>query len=119
MFRGNFSYVGRYSDIPKSDRKSFTFETDEKIMHVSLPISSETILMGCDLANNEEQPIIAGTNFSLTVSTNSRDEADRIFNELSVGGKIKMAMNETFWGAYFGALTDKFGISWSINFANP
>jgi len=115
-FRGEFRYIGRYKDVPQSDRQTFALETDDKIMHVSLPISAETILMGCDIAETKEQPVVEGNNFSLSVTTDSREEADRLFHELSAGGQIKMPMDQTFWGSYFGVLTDKFGISWTISF---
>jgi PhnB protein len=118
-FGGDFRYIGRYKDVPKSDRQTFASEADEKIMHVSLPISKETILMGCDVAEAKGQPIIEGTNFSLSVTTDSREEADRLFNELSAGGQIKMSMDQTFWGSYFGVLTDKYGINWTISFDLP
>ena len=116
VFGGNFRYMGRYKDVPQTNRQIFAKEADEKIMHVSLPISAETILMGCDIVETNEQPIVEGNNFSLSITTDSREEADRIFNALSVGAKIKMPMNQTFWGAYFGVLTDKFGINWTMSF---
>ena len=115
VFGGNFQYIGRYADIPRTERQTFPLEADEKIVHVSLPVSNGTILMGCDSTEAYGQPIVSGNNFSLSVTTDSRDEAERLFNELSTGGQIKMAMNETFWGSYFGMITDKFGIHWMIN----
>jgi len=115
VFGGDFRYIGRYKDVPQTDRQTFALEADEKIMHVSLPISAETILMGCDIVG-DGQPVVEGTNFSLSVTTDSREEADRLFHGLSVGGQIKMPMNQTFWGSYFGMLTDKFGINWTMSF---
>ena len=117
-FGGDFGYIGRYKDVPQSDRQIFALETDEKIMHVSLPISAETVLMGCDVVEAFGQSIVEGNNFSLSVTTDSQEKADRLFHDLSAGGQIKMPMNQTFWGAYFGVLTDKFGITWTISFAS-
>jgi len=116
VFGGEFRFMGRYKDLSQPDRKNFVLEEDEKIMHVSLPISTETVLMGCDIAGSDGQPIVAGNNFSLSLTTDSREEADRLFRELSAGGQIKMPMNQTFWGSYFGVLTDKFGIGWTMSF---
>jgi PhnB protein len=115
VFGGEFQYIGRYRDVPKADRQNFSSESDEKIMHVSLTISSETILMGCDGTEAFGEKTEFGNNISLSVSTESKYQADQIFKGLSHGGQIKMAMNDTFWGAYFGMLTDKFGIHWLIN----
>jgi len=115
VFGGEFQYVGRYKDIPPNDKQNFRSDSDQKIMHISLPISKETILMGCDNANVSGEKTIIGNNISLSIDIADRDEADRIFGDLSVGAEIKMPLSEAFWGAYFGALTDRFGINWLIN----
>jgi len=112
IFRQEVTYIGRYKDVPKTDRQIF-HEADEKIMHISLPISKETILMGSDNTEAYEDAI-AFNNFSLIIHTDSKSEADRLFNELSESGKVKMPMNLTFWGSYYGICIDKFGISWKI-----
>ncbi len=115
VFGGEFLYIGRYKDVPPTDRQTFGLEKDEKIMHVSLPISKETILMGCDSTEVYGQGTIFRNNISLSINLDNKEEADRLFNELSVGGQIKMSMSQTFWGAYFGMFTDRFGINWLIN----
>ena len=84
-------------------------------MHVSLPISKETILMGSD-STSFSGDVTFGNNFSVSINTDSKEEADKLFNGLSVSGNIIMPMEKTFWGAYFGMFTDKFGINWMINF---
>lgn len=78
----------------------FPVEDNNQIMHVSLPISAETILMDCDHAGPAEQAFIPGNNISLSISTDSREEADRLFTELSAGEQIKMPMSPTFRGAF-------------------
>ena len=115
IFGGEFQFIGRYRDLPEKDRNTFPSEGDEKIMHVSLPISEETVLMGCDNLEAYGQTAEFGNNISLSINPDSKGEADRLFNGLSAGGQIKMTMNETFWGSYFGLITDKFGIPWIIN----
>jgi PhnB protein len=114
VFGTEFRYIGRYKDVPQTDKQIF-HEAGEKIMHVSLPISTETTLMGCDITEMYKQ---SGTtnNFSLYINTDTRDEADRLFHELSNGGQIKMPMTHTFWGSYYGICTDKFGINWKVTF---
>jgi PhnB protein len=112
VFRKEITYMGRYKDVPKTDRQIFQ-ETDEQIMHVTLPISAETSLMGSDNIKAYEESI-AYSNFSLLIHTDSKEEADRLFNELSESGQIKVPMNLTFWGAYYGICIDKFGITWKI-----
>ena len=57
-----------------------------------------------------------GTNSSITINAESREEAKRLFYGLAQDGKIGMPMDDMFWGAYYGMLTDKFGVQWMINF---
>ena len=54
--------------------------------------------------------------FQKTAKNKSKDEADKVFQALSAGGKIIMPMEDAFWGGYFGTFTDKFGVNWMINF---
>jgi len=116
VFGGDFSYIGKYKDMPPTDGSSVPPKDGEKIMHVSLPISQETILMGSDSSETYGQATVIGNNVSISINTNSKDEADKLFNGLSASGKVTMPMNETFWGAYFGMFTDKFGIHWMVNY---
>ncbi|MET4081563.1 putative glyoxalase superfamily protein PhnB [Pedobacter sp. UYP30] len=90
-----------------------------RIMHVSLPISAETILMGSDIMPALSPNIIAGNNFSISLGVNSKEEADKLFAALSAGGKITMPLEVAFWGAYFGMWTDQFGINWMVNYDLP
>jgi PhnB protein len=113
VFRKEITYIGRYKDVPKTDRIIFQ-EADEKIMHISLPISSETILMGSDNSEAYEKSKV-GNSFSLIIHTDSKVEADRLFNELSEKGQVKVPMKLTFWGSYYGICIDKYGISWKIS----
>jgi PhnB protein len=71
--------------------------------------------MGCDSFEAFGQTTIIGNNFSISINTESEDEADRLFNGLSAGGKVTMPMNKTFWSSYFGMFTDKFGIQWMVS----
>jgi len=87
-------------------------------MHVTLPIGEQTTLMGSDNTESYEGAVINDA-FALYVNTDSRDEADRLFNELSTGGQVKVWMTETFWGSYYGILKDRFGINWKITFDLP
>jgi len=112
-FGGTFTTISRFGDIPGN---SDIPETDRnKIMHVSLPIGS-SILMGSDTGEGRASNFRQGNNFSISISADSKEEADRIFNALSQGGQINMPLNLTFWGDYFGMLCDKFGINWMMSF---
>jgi PhnB protein len=117
VFGGEFPFIGRFKDMPPMDGgKQMSPEQGEKIMHVSLPISKETMLMGSDSSEAFGQATTVGNNFSISINADSEKEADRLFNGLSAGGRVTMPLNKTFWGAYFGMLTDKFGIQWMVNY---
>ena len=116
VFGGEFSYVGRFKDMPTADGEPCSPADFEKIMHVGLPISKETLLMGSDVLEHPGFTLKPGNNFSISVTASSRDEADTLFNRLAVGGIITMPMKEQFWGDYFGMLTDKFGVNWMVSF---
>jgi len=114
VFGGDFSYVGRFKDMPSE--QPLPDSEAEKIMHISLPISKETILMGSDASPAFGPPCVAGTNFSISINANSEEEAKTLYEGLSQGGQINMALEKTFWGALFGMFTDKFGINWMVNY---
>jgi PhnB protein len=118
VFGGEFPYIGRFKDMPQNDENCQPMnEADgEKIMHVTLPISNETCLMGSDTFGEWASQFIQGNNFSISINADNKEEADKLFDALSVDGKVMMPMNKTFWGAYFGMFTDKFGINWQVNF---
>ena len=116
VFGGNFGHIGRFSDMPDTGGKPVSPFDAEKIMHISLPIGKEAVLMGCDSSQQFGRATVTGNNFSISINTYSQIEADRLYNALCDGGKRTMPMNQTFWGSYFGMLTDKFGIQWMISF---
>lgn len=122
VFGGEFPYMGKFNDMPPSDDPNCpppSAEDAKRVMHVSLPIGKDTILMGSD-STSQSGDVIIGTNISISINADSRAEADKLFNGLSAGGKVIMAMQSTFWGAYFGMFIDKFGINWMMNFdENP
>jgi PhnB protein len=119
VFNVDFGYLGRFKDMPKQEGiPELPKELEDKIMHVSLPISKETIIMGSDTGGPWASQFIQGSNFSISINTDDKAEADNLFIDLSEGGNAVMPMNETFWGDYYGSLTDKFGINWMISY-NP
>lgn len=115
VFGGEFNYLGRFGEMPPSDDYKVPDSDKDLVMHVSLPIGT-SVLMGSDVGGAWAPSYKQGNNFSVSVTADSKDDADRIFNALAEGGTITMPMNQTFWGDYFGMLTDKFGINWMMSF---
>lgn len=114
---GEFAMLMRFKDMPAGSGPKPSAVEAKRIMHVALPISKETILMGSDTSISMGGPkIMPGNNFSLSLSTSTKEEADRIFKALSAKGKVTMPIMNTFWGSYFGMLTDQFGTNWMVSF---
>jgi PhnB protein len=114
VFGGEFLGIQRFKETPFAEQMS---EVDkEKIMHIALPIGDGTLLMATDCLESMGQQVKPGNNFSLAISPGSLEEANKLFKDLSEGGEVTMPLEKAFWGAYFGMLTDKFGVQWMVNF---
>lgn len=103
----------RYKDNPPQDMK-LSDDDGNMIAHVALPITGGVQIMGNDVLESMGQKFVAGNNFTLVLSPDTRDEADRLFKGLSEGGPEGIAPHEEFWG-YWGTCTDRFGIRWMFN----
>jgi PhnB protein len=114
VFGGEFIVLQRFKDTPEKERLSPADQ--EKIMHVSLAIGKGIVLMGNDVLESMGQKVMLGNNLYLSVNAETKEEANKLFNGLSEGGKIEMPLQDTFWGAYFGMFTDRFGIKWMVNY---
>ncbi|MBP6759652.1 MAG: VOC family protein [Flavobacterium sp.] len=115
VFGGEIPYMGKFNEMPVDENSPKLSEADaNRVMHVCFPIGNTT-LMGSD-SNAASGDVSFGGGFSVSINVDSADEADRIFNGLSAGGNPFMPMTKTFWGAYFGMFTDKFGVNWMVNF---
>ncbi len=108
--------VTRYKDMPPMEGVEISKEDAEKIMHISLPLGKDSLLMASDALESFGQSCKVGNNTYISLRPDSKEEADRIFQKLSEGAEIEMPLEDQFWGDYFGALKDKFGIQWMINY---
>src|SRR5688500_136393 len=99
VFGGDYPYIGTFGEMPPMEGQETKEEDKDKIMHVSLPISKETILMGSDAGCDGAANFKAGNNFSISINAESKEEADKLFAGLSAGGQVTMPMADTFWGA--------------------
>src|SRR5215510_663219 len=89
VFGGEFQYIGRFKDMPQGGGKLNPGEED-RIMHVSLPISKETILMGSDTTSEWGAGFSQGNNFSISITTDDKERAEKLFGRLSTGGRVNM-----------------------------
>ena len=87
-----------------------------KIMHISLPIGGGSVLMGSDVPEILGKVSEVENRSKITISADSKEEAEHLFNGLSAGGAIEYPMGDSPWGSYFGAFRDKYGIEWMIDY---
>lgn len=113
-FGGEFALM-RYKDAPEKEKMSMSESDQEKVLHVSLSVGKMNMLMASDVPEAMGELTI-GNNFAIYIEAESKEEVDSLFGKLSQGGKVQMPLSDTFWGAYFGMLTDKFGIQWMIGY---
>ena len=116
VFGGEFAALMRFGEAPGCDEMPIAEADKEKIMHIALPIGDGTVLMGTDALESMGRKLTEGNNYSIAISPASRDEADQIFNGLAEGGRVEMPLADAFWGGYFGALQDRFGTCWMVNY---
>lgn len=95
VFGGEFNYIGKFGEMPESDDYKVPEEDKNKVMHVGLSIGN-TILMGSDVGGDWAPTFIQGNNFSISISPESKEEANSIFNALSEGGKVTTPLHDTF-----------------------
>ena len=115
IFGGSFTRIVRYKDLPNMEN-AFSEKEFNKIMHISLPIGSSSVLTGSDVPDILGKVSENENRSKITVSAESKEEADFLFNGLSAGGDIEFPIDNSPWGSYFGAFRDKYGIEWMIDF---
>lgn len=114
VFGGEFTRIVRFKEMSSSEFPVPEKEAD-KIMHIALPIGTSVLMA------NDVPEIMGRTNENenrskIVIATDSREEAYKIFNGLSVGGQIEMPIDDSPWGSYFGMFRDKYGIEWMVEY---
>lgn len=115
VFGGEFAMIIRFKDMPHHEPPLSEADAN-KIMHIALPVGKENVLMATDFLESMGQKMEDGNRYSVSISAESKDEADKLFNGLSEGGQIEVPIADSPWGSYFGLFKDKFGIQWMVDF---
>jgi len=118
VFGGEFTAVVRFKDMPM-EGVNIPEKDENKIMHISLPIGRDSVLMATDTLPSLGQKLVQGNNVYISIHPDSKEEADRIFNSLSAGGEIEMQIADQPWGDYYGSFKDRFGVQWMVDYAYP
>lgn len=100
-------FLNRYGDSPMAT----TEEQKNKILHARFTVGESLVM----LSDGRPGESYTGNNISLSIDFKVVTELREKFDKLAAGGQITMPIADTFWGATFGMLTDKFGIQWMFN----
>ncbi len=109
---GTEAHMQTYGEIPGCGPEM----KSDLIMHAHIQNGDVTI-MASD--TTPDKPVVVGTNTHININCESREELDKLFTGLGAGGTTIMAPGDTFWGAYFGMLKDRFGVQWMFNYELP
>ena len=114
VFGGEFGKIIRFKDLSSPE---FPIPENEanKIMRITLPIG-KNILMANDVPEAMGRVNERENRSKISVTADSREEAEKIFNGLSKGGEVEMPLGESLWGSYFVMFRDKYGIEWTVEF---
>lgn len=115
VFGGEFTKIIRFKDIASAEF-SVPENEAEKIMLIALPIGEHNVLMANDVPEIMGRVNEHENRSKISISTETKEEADRLFNGLSVGGAVEGPMGDGPWGSYAGMFRDKYGIEWVIEF---
>ncbi len=114
VFGGEFAMIMRFKDMQNDDFPIPEKEAN-KIMHIALPIG-KNVLMGNDVPESMGRTNENENRSKISISAESKEEADKLFNGLSAGGQIEVPISDSPWGSYFGMFRDKYGIEWMVDF---
>ncbi|GAA3972925.1 VOC family protein [Mucilaginibacter dorajii] len=115
VFGGEFTRIIRLGDL--SSPEFPVAENDaNKIMHIALPLGKHNVLIANDVPEFMGRVNESENRSKISVSAESRAEADKIFNGLSAGGDVEGPIGDTYWGTYAGMFRDKYGIEWIVEF---
>ena len=114
VFGGEFARIVRFKDLASLEHISEN--NANKIMHIALPIGKGNVLMGNDVPEMMGKVNENENRSKISISAESREEADKLFSGLSAGGTIEVPMSDSPWGSYFGMFRDKYGIEWMVDF---
>jgi PhnB protein len=115
VFGGEFAKIMRFKDLA-SPEFPVAEKEENKIMHIALPIGKTSMLMANDVPEFMGKTNENENRSKIVITAESKEEADKLFNGLSAGGKVEMPITNSPWGSYFGMFRDKYGIEWMVDF---
>ncbi len=105
---GTITTLSRYGESPMPCDDDYK----EKLMNAAMEFNGNLIMVSDGMKG---QPVSTNGNIQLSIDMPDAAQTDVVFNKLAEGGEVTMALQDTFWGAKFGMLKDKFGVGWMLN----
>jgi PhnB protein len=113
VFSAKPAQVMLYKEMPHSEAAQ---QYADKVLHAEITLGDDLYYISDAVGENE---VKVGDNLQINLNCDTEEELRRLFSGLSVRGNVTMPIEDTFWGAVYGSLTDQFGISWSLNYQKP
>lgn len=115
VFGGEFVTIVRFKDMPGGPDQKWTESEENNIMHIALPVGN-SLLMANDVPSGMGRVEENENRSKISISADSKEEADKIFHGLSAGGQVEVPIGDSPWGSYFAMFRDKYGIEWMVDY---
>ena len=116
VFGGEFTKIIRFKDLASSEFPVSDVDA-EKLMLIALPIGKDSVLLANDVPSFMGKVNENENRSKIAVTADSKEEAEALFNGLSVGGQVEVPMDKSPWGTYFAMFRDRYGIEWTVEFS--
>lgn len=117
VFKTKIQGFYRMKDMPPHPDYPIPDDDKDKIMHTSISINEQTLLMGSDCLESFGQKATSGNNTYIMLDTETAEEAKYLYQALTEGStRIEMELSEQLWAELYASFEDKFGIRWMIHY---
>lgn len=117
VFGGDYTTLMRMKDLPSDPNNPLTESVANKIVFIALSIGKSNSLIGSDVGEQfMDEELVTGNRYTISITAESREEANQLYNGLSAGGAIEMPLEDSPLGSCFAMFTDQFGIQWMLSF---
>ena len=114
VFGGEFTMLLRFRDFG-GDTMGIPESEQHRIAHMTLPVG-DSLLMASDVVGSQDDSFSVGNNIYISLTADSAEEAERVFNGLAAGGRVEMPLQQTEWAEKYGICVDRFGIQWMMGY---
>jgi PhnB protein len=107
--------ISKFGDMPESEDYTVSDAEKNRLMHAALQVNEQVVIMASDISYSAGHVLKQGNNNYISLHPSTIEEGERLYKALSEGGKVEMEFQKMFWGDFYAAFTDKYGVQWMIN----